>query len=463
MKLPKAAHLFTWLREHPVKASALSGWLQQACGTGGAILTIPIILHKLGDATAGLWFSLLGFITLFSLADFGFSPAISRQVAHSFKLDPNQESHASDLFATSPGWPGVSALYAASRVIFTRVTLGGVVLLVIAHELVLPWTSLLPSRNTESTWVWYLLGGTMLLSFQTRLSQAFLDGLGFMYVGRLISGVYQLAWNLLSIVVLWVWPGLIGMAVVLLVTSLVQYWAMHAALAHFTEGQLSFREKAPQGMAGRLWRPALPYGLVSSGGYLESAAQVPLLGSILGPSAVAPFYIALKIIGTMGAAVSQAMTSQWPFFTHECAQGHWKGARLRMRKTILIGFAFHLLAALFLYFASPWIVNLWVGPGHYLDRKTLLWVSASYLLGNLAALPVYFVLASGRNPFAITTLLHGVLTVAGVALLCPRFGIAGVPIASITAGLLTNFWFAPLQGWKVWCKLKSRDKDFASS
>jgi O-antigen/teichoic acid export membrane protein len=455
---PQLSALANWIRAHPVRASTLAGWYQQLCGIGGSILSIPFILYRLGDETAGLWFALLGFVMLFALADFGFSPAISRQAAHSLKNDPTRENLPSDLFLTSAGWVGVSELYAASRAIFWKVTLGSAVLCVLAHEAVLPWTSLLPARTGESTLAWYLLGGALLVSFQTKLSQAFLDGLGWMYASRFIAGTYQLAWNLLIMVALWIRPSLAAMALVLFVTALAQFWAMHVALRRLTRGQLTFDGPAPAGMTSRLWRIALPFGFVSSGSYLESAAQVPLLGAVLGPTAVAPYYLALRITQTMQSAVGQLMTSQWPFFTQECAQGHWGGARSRMRQTIGLGLALHVGAALTFYLASPWLVELWVGPDRYLSAGVLAAIAACYLLNALAALPAHFVLASGRNPFAWTTLLHGGMTVVGVLFLCPYFGIAGVPLASIAAGLLTNFWFVPMHGWRVWRDLKSRDK-----
>src|SRR5437870_12673107 len=113
-----------WSQSHPARAAVLAGWYLQGCSIFGAVVAIPFILRLLGRADAGLWFSLQGFLTMLGLADFGFSLAVSRQAAYSLRFAGTESAaaQAPDLIETQPGWPGVSELYASSRVIFWRVT-----------------------------------------------------------------------------------------------------------------------------------------------------------------------------------------------------------------------------------------------------------------------------------------------------------------------------------------------------
>ena len=446
-----------WAQIHPARAATVAGWYQQLCSAGAALLIIPVLINSLGIEVAGIWFSLQGIIAIFTLSDFGFSMAITRQVAHSFYAAHDVDHLPSDLIKMSSGWKGAAAIYAASRTIFMRVMFASILLFIIAYELVLPHTNLLPNPTTETTLVWYLLAVSFALIFQARLSQAFLDGLGYMYLSRVIAGTYQLICGLFSILSLWMGFGLTGLAVVLLAGSFVQFSAMHISLSKVAAGELISNPEDSRPLIGKLCKVAIPFGLVSAGGYLVGAVQVPLLGALLGPTVIASIYIALKISQILNGGVLQVVTAQMPLFTKQCAQGDWTGARLRMFKTLVLGAGLQILVAIFLYFISPVLVKLWIGPGHYIEGVVLLVFTINYLITCLAGLPAQFVLASGRNPFALSTILHGILTLSGMVLFCPQLGLLGVPLAGIVGVILTNFWLNPMEAWGTWQSLKRTD------
>jgi O-antigen/teichoic acid export membrane protein len=443
--------VLNWSESHPARAAVLAGWYQQGCSIFGAIVAIPFILKLLGRSDAGLWFSLQGFLTMLGLADFGFSSAISRQAAYSLKLaDTNGAAPAADLIETRPGWLGVSELYGSSRVIFWRVTAIAGIALILLYHTVLPHTKLIEARTPQTALIWYALGASILLNLQMRLSQSFLDGIGFMFLGRFISGSYALLWNVASVIALLIAPGLLGMSLAVLGASLIQFVAMHLALSRLAARQIDFKMPASKPLINRLWKVALPFGFVNSGVYLIGTIQVPLLGSILGPAAVAPYYLAMRISQTLAATVQQVTTTQAPFFTQQLAAGDVRAARIRMNRTIRIGTLLYVATGLFLYFGSPFLVKLWVGPGQYVGKDVLVFLTINFLIAGLAVVPGHFVLASGSNPFALATLIQGVLTVIGTIFLCPIIGIAGVPLSSLIAGLFTNYWYYPFRAWHVW-------------
>jgi O-antigen/teichoic acid export membrane protein len=451
--------VLNWSQSHPARAAVLAGWYQQGCSIFGAVVAIPFILRLLGRSDAGLWFSLQGFLMMVGLADFGFSMAVSRQAAYSLRLDAKSPARAPDLIETEPGWPGVSQLYASSRVIFWRVTAIAAFATILLYEAVLPHTKLIETRTLNTALVWYALGASILLNLQTRLSQSFLDGIGFMFLGRFISGTFALLWNVASVVALLIAPGLLGMSLVVLGASLIQFTAMHLALSRFAGRQIDFHLPASKTLVKRLWKVALPLGFVNSGGYLVGAVQVPLLGSILGPGVVAPYYLAARISQTLAAGVQQITMTQIPLFTQQYAAGEIRAARLRMSRTLRIGSALYIGASVFLYFGSPPVVKLWVGPEQYIETGVLLLFTANFLVGGLSVLPGHFVLASGSNPFALTTLMQGALTVFGVIFLCPMIGVAGVPFSALVAGLCTNYWYYPLKGRRLYEYLNHRAFD----
>ena len=150
------------------------------------------------------------------------------------------------------------------------------------------------------------------------------------------------------------------------------------------------------------------------------------------------------------------VTAQLPLFTKQCAKGDWSGAMERMKNTLLITSVIQIGIALFLYFISPFVVGVWVGPNNYIKGNVLLFFVINYLLTCLLGLLAQFVLASGRNPFAISTILHGILTLGGMAVLCPNMGLIGVPLAGLFGVVLTNFWVNPIEALRTWQTLKQR-------
>ena len=447
---------FKWSEAHPARAAVIAGWYQQGCTILGAIISIPFILRLLGREDAGLWFSLQGLLTMLGLADFGFSSAISRQAAHSLHLviGNSVREHNRDLVETQPGWAGVSELYAASRLLFWRVTAVAAISLVVVYHAVLPFTRLIAHPSLSTTLTYYTLGVSVLLSMQLRLPLSFLDGTGYMFLSRLILGSYGILWNVASVIaLLWI-PSLVSMSVAVLGCSVLQYAAMHLALSRLGGRQIDFSVTAPKPLLSRLWKVALPLGVVSSGFYLVGVVQVPLLGATLGAAVVAPYYIAARISQTLHAVVQQMTLTQMPLFTQQLAAGHVPAARNRMVRTLIGGTSLYFLTSVLLYFISPSIVRVWVGPGQYVTATVLLLITINFLVGGITVVPSHFVMAAGYNPFALSTLAQGALTILGIIALCPMIGVAGAPLACLLAGLCTGYWYNLFKARQLWLQIQ---------
>jgi O-antigen/teichoic acid export membrane protein len=438
--------LVRWADEHPARAAAIAGWYQQGVGVVSALIVLPMIIEILGAEKAGQWFALQGFVMLVGLSDFGFSMVISRQVAFSLeRRDGDDLTVPKDLIGTDPGWLGVRQIVGASKLLFLRVQLVAAALAILLYYFILPRTGLAFGVSAESAIIWSGITIGVLIGFQARLNQAVLEGIGRMAIGRLITGTHQGVVNIGCAAVLCIWPSLVSMSLFVFVASLFLFFCMKRALRTCT-GEHLHGSTPPNGeLDNRLWRVALPLGFVNSGAYLVGAAQVPLLGALLGPLAVTPYYVALRVSQALYTAVTQLTTPQLPFFTGDIAAGRFKPALERLQRTVIGGTSLHLAAALFLYFCSPFIAHQFLKSGHYLQGAALGVFSVNHFVSGAAVVVAHFVLASGRNPFALSTLIQGGITIGGILLLAPRIGIVGVPVASLISTLLTNFWYSLLQ------------------
>lgn len=448
-----------WVKEHPVRAAALAGWYQQLCGILPAIITIPFILKKLPADEAGLWFAFQGILAAITLTDFGFSFVIARQI--SFTLGMNEgkkEENVGDFIHTEPGWQGVKLIYNAGKILFHRISGIGVLLMIILYECILPYTKLSAMQNPKTALAWYFLGIATLVSLQSKLNQAVLDGAGRMYLTKALIGTFQIMNGIGVIVVLLIYSALPAISLAVLSISLLQYASLKLALNYVSEGSLKGRMYAGKEIISKLWKIAAPVGVVNSASYCITSIQVPMVGAILGAEKVTPFYLAQRIAMVFMQAIVQLFQPQLPLFTMDYSRKDYKLARERMKRTILIvSVAVAVCFAIF-YVASPTIVKIWVGEGKYVGKDVLFVMSIDYLILGCAVVWGQFVLASGKNPFVISTVINAVLNLILTVALCSRYGLMGLPLSTMICGILTNYWYNPYQGLKLWRELNSKSK-----
>ncbi len=449
-------HLRSWIERHPAKAGALAGWYQQAASGIVTLAIIPLFKNRLSPDNAGVWFSFQNLILIVSLADFGIGFSVARQVAFSFAAKGREAQ--GDLISTQPGWAGISELYAAIRSIFARLVIVELFALVLLHEAILPLGRLGQQRTASSTLAWYLLGGAAMAMTRTRQYHALFEGLGKMYISRFLAGTQQLVSGIAAIVGILIVPNLLAAAAGVMLVSALYLLLMRHLLQRESQGRLEYVRRPPAGLTRSLFRAAVPMGVVNSSSYLVSAIQVPLIGSILGPALVTPFYAAQKIGQMLNVAVMQMTTPHLPLFTQDLAAHKFRQAAARMSKTVRIGSIAAVGVNLLFFAASPIFARWWLGRASYIDQTTLLIMSIGYVCMSCSVLCVQFVLASGRNPFTYTSVLAGIFNLVGCFVLAPRFGIAGIAASGLLAGLATNYWYAPRRGVHLFNTLKSQSR-----
>jgi O-antigen/teichoic acid export membrane protein len=436
----------SWISSHPGKSGTLAGWYQQACGVLATVCAYPLVIKHLTEVDAGIWFSFQGILGLINLTDFGLSFVLTRQIAYSLHLNETGGLANTDFVGTRGGWEGVRDVYEVSRKIFQGVSVIAVMLLAILYCCITHFGKLAAHVDRHMMMAWCLLGAGAVISLQTKASQAVLDGLAKLYVTRVISGNVQILTGFGVIAALLLGGNMVAMSAVVCGTAALQWLCFR----HFIWRQEGMRRAAhaplPKGLLSKFFRVAFPMGILNLSSFLVSSVQVPLLGLFLGPRLVPPFYLAQKIGQTLSIGVTQFVYPQMPLFTRDLANGARTDAIRRMKRTLLLGTAGAGAANLFFLAATPFIVNLWLGAHRYVDATTLSLMSVDYFLLGASVVWAQFVFAAGRNPFVLSTVLNAVINLVLIALLCPRLGLAGIPIASLSSGLLVNYWFTVFKG-----------------
>ncbi len=433
-----------WLNRSPGKAGAIAGWYQQFASGIITLALIPLIVRKLSPENSGLWFSFQSLANIVGLTDFGVGFVLARQVA--FSIAATGDKPPGDFLDIPRGWEGINRLYAACRGIFSRIIFIAIGILIFLHEMVLPHTKLSGQNTLATTVAFYLLGASTIIFIKTRQYQALLDGLGRMYMGRFLAGCYQFLSGIMVMIALLAGGGLLSMAFSLFALSAVFLIVLRRICYRVSEARLDWGVKPDPALIKSMLKVSAPMGIVSISGYCVSAIQSPLIGSILGPAFVAPYYAAQKIGDMLCSAVSQLISPQLPLFTASLAAGNITAALIRLKRTIAVVSTVAFLTSTSFFLFSPVFANFWLGKGHYINSVTLGWLALNYFLGIASVAWGQFVFASGINPFMWTTILMGALNLLGCFVLGTKFGTAGIAASLVLAGLMSNTIYAPYRG-----------------
>ncbi|MEI6703731.1 MAG: hypothetical protein WCL71_09395 [Deltaproteobacteria bacterium] len=446
--------LCDWIDRHPAKAGTLAGWYQQVCGLVAAVVAVPPVIRLLPASEAGIWFAFQAMLAVIQLTDFGFFLVLSRQVAFSMTTHEPQGDSGTDFLSLRPGWEGVSDIYALTCRIFRWVCGFGFIVLVILYHYVLPLGKMLEHSGSETAVSWYLMGLSTLLLVQAKPHQALLDGMAKVHLTRILSGTQFLVSGFGVVAVLIAGGRLIHMSFAVLVIAILNYAAVRWCVIRATGNCLVPAVSLPRDRLVKFLRVSVPLGVLSLSAFMVTSVQVPLVGFLLGTAVVPTYYLAQRIGTVMNQACLQFMFPQLPLFTQQIGACRYPDAVYRMRRTLILVSTLSVVANVVFYAGSPLLVEWWIGPGRYLAGLPLLVLATDFCLVNCSGVWGAFVLARGNNPFMWSTLLAGVITLILCLVLGQWFGLLGIAMASLVAGLCTNYWFVPFRGLRLLSSLK---------
>jgi len=427
-----------WVKEHPVRAGAMAGWFQQAAGAGIGILLVPALARLLSPAECGLWFAFQGTVAIAGLADLGLGFAISRQASYCLGQREGDRAEG-DFLDFGAGGIGLSSLNAHGALLYRALALVAFLGGLLIYEWVASHTRMLEGVTGDPRQVFYLMLVVPVCMLLANRANSLLVGTGNMFAARLASGLFMscqgfavLVAALLTKDLLWMAAASATLAVIYLAAITVVARKIVPGLAAGHSTGINMR------LLRRLGRISGPVGLVNIGGYLVNAIQVPAVGAMMGPTLVAPFYLAQRIGLFLSTAALQTHHSRLPVFTRLYAGGNYDEALVMMNRGLKIATASIFGAALVFVCFGPGIA--WIfGKNLVLPRELLALMALDYVLMGSAVIWAQYIMAGGRNPFTLTTLLNGGLNIFFLSQFVPRWGLMGIPLSAIISGLLSNY------------------------
>lgn len=397
--------------------STITNYVGQFVVLGTGFLLTPFILSHLGATSYGLW-ALVGSVVAYgSLLDFGIAGAVVKYVAEYRARGETEQAHS---------------LVATALCLYTILGLIAIVLSAAIAPIFPRLFNVPPGERATATWLVLLSGSLVGLSIPCATAAAVLRGLQRFDLVNIISSTATLLIAAGTVAVLLLGGGVLGMAAVGIITTLVMQvpsiWLVNRIAPELRFGW--------RGASRRLVRTIFAFSsalfVTQAAGRLQTKTDEIVIGAFLPISAVTPYAIARRLSEMAGLLTNQFLKVLLPL----ASELHAANDQTRLRSLYITGtrltLAIFLPIGCILVVLTRPLLTVWVGAA-YADYAHLVVILALAGLIDTSQWPAGSVLqAMARHrPLAI---LAGGAALANLALsiaLVSRFGVTGVALGTL--------------------------------
>lgn len=405
----------------------LWSWAQIGIGAVVAIFQARLAVTLLEPTQSGLWFILLSFMALVLLMDFGLSATLARELA--FKDDAEYRSR----------------LLVTSEKILRFAALGAFVLL--APLGILYLHSITPSALWSGTWVaWlvFVLGAS--LTLHSNAASGVLYGTGRLALDRQIRILTQVLGLGIAYFLLRLDPSLLSLCIAWLIQSAILWVLEWGAVRRWVPTLNSVFDKT---LAWRLISLGMRWWVTSLGAYLILNTDSLVIAGTLGADRVPDYALLARMSAILQPMALVFVSSTAPLVSRLTTDGQHEQVRSILVKQVRTALLLVLLAGAILAAIPDTLLELWVGPGHFVGFGIINLFIVLLTLEVHHVAHAVLVTATGRLPFALWAIGSGALNIIFSLILVRYLGLLGVVLGSVLAQLFTNNWYAPLYSLKT--------------
>jgi O-antigen/teichoic acid export membrane protein len=433
-------HLLDLAVRNPGRSSTIMAWANQGISMLANLLLVPLILHQVGTATAGIWFFLLGWTGLIGILDFGFSQCISRQITFSFGKKGFLSGRPKGRFIRLGGPRTIGSTIAASKSLFRIVSVIILIFGVLAER-----TFLFTGRmqtGTDAHICWYFIILSAVTSNENRVYGTALSGMLLIPHLRLIQLLQTLLQNSLIAGMLVLSPRLEWMGAAILASGIIAQACLRS-LWNRRRPPGIIMSPAKWSVIGCLWRSSWEQGVASASAYFIFAVNPLLIGYLLGPTKAAVYYLPFRISTILFSSIAEIFGPQTNFMISEYRDHNIRGMLVRFFRFFIVAGTLSFLAFGAFAVAGPWAVGIW-SLGKISPPAAVFWIMALYyFVAMIQTMLALFITAHGMQPFAKPAVAGAALNLTLTYFLVPFMGLTGAALATFLAQALTSNWYIP--------------------
>ena len=310
------------------------------------IVTVPLFLHFWGKVLFGEWLLISTVPSYFSLSDLGFASAASNDMT--MRVARGDKAGALQVFQSA--WVLVTVL---SLAIIT------LTLAVLSFVPIEKWLKLVTLPHWEVITVVAILLVQILFSMQRGILYGAYRCDGNYAAGTFINNAMRLSEFLIGAVVVWRGGSLIALAVVTLITRIVENGVMSVDIHRRSPWLHRGISEAKVSQIKELASPAIAFMGFPIGHALSLQGMLTVVGVTMGPSSVVLFSISRTLTRFIWQILNTISNTVWVELSTAFGAGDLPLARKLHRTACQAALWLAVCSSVLLYFAGPFIFRIW--------------------------------------------------------------------------------------------------------
>ena len=396
--------------------NSFSGVAQAALSALITFLSIPLIIHAIGQEEYGIFclVSIVGSLNTFS--NLGINSALTRYISGQGKdLESNYDILVALIFITLLG-----TILAAVVIVLRH--------LILVSLLAIPANAL---QSSSALLIFLTIANTILLIGQ--IFTAALDGLSKIYLTSFAQTLYTvLYWGGIAIAAL---AGF-GLAYIGLAACIAAAIWLLLVVYFFLKNWGFPQHRGVQHQFIRVLKKQLKYSMkiYSSGliGLFYEPLTKIVIGQFIGVREAGYYDLAMRVKGQLSTIGSRILYPLFPFYAKNCGSKSCREITKTIQELLLLVVV--PVSVMVIFIASP-LAHIWLRIDNPLVTLSLAGITAGYLLFSIPVIPTYFYMgACGRPEILIYTQATNVVSnIVLLIILLPQLGYTAIIFSNIGA------------------------------
>lgn len=412
------------------------------------IILLPFMLHFLNDEDLGLWYVFAGIAQFVVLLDFGFAPALSRNISYIWcgATELKKENISNNCYAETD-YVSFKKILTTCRYIYLVLSMLAFVLLATIGSY---YVFSLNYSNEDLLASWIIYGLGIVLNLYYSYFTSFLRGVGAVAENNIAGVISKAVQIVLSCILLYLGWGILGASIGYFVSGFVlRLYSIRAFYSYEHIGELLKKTAAVVPlkqcweMFRVIWYNASKEGLIMISNYLTSQANTLICSSVLGLATTGSYGISVQLATVICGLANIPYGTYQPKITEIIMKKDMKGSLKLFSGTILLFCAAYWVLAVIAILCIPIIV--WLKPTFSINYSMMavlflfMFIDKTYhdftsYISNFNKLPYTY-------PFVISSILSVILSY--IMAVYTNLGVWALLIAPIIVALAYNAWRWP--------------------
>jgi O-antigen/teichoic acid export membrane protein len=413
-------------------------WLSRVVTILANLFLLPILFRFMGKEELGLWFLLGNSQAFLGLLDMGIAPTLMRHIALAK--------------GKSGADPGVELTEESKQQIGDLVVTGRIILQWLAVVVFfIAWASgygLIGQLGLKEVspqtvfWAWTLMCIGYAVGVWVSYLDCWLAGIGYVGWDSLIMTVVSLLTILTSIAAVLLGGGLLMLAVISVVSGLLQRFAILAFIRWRAPEVLTIPGKWNADLAKAMVKPSLYCWLTSLGMFLILKTDQYFIALVSGTKEIPSYNAAYQLASNLrNIAVSFSLASS-TFLSQMWQAGELKAIHKIVIKNSRMALLIMGCGVSFLLVAGKEVTDLWLGKDVFIGYNVLVTFCVMFTFEVQNVCLMYSARATENEEYALSSLGAGILNIIFTMILIKPLGLWGVALGTLLSQMLTNNWYA---------------------